>query len=250
MISKANMYDKISSFYDDMINASSLTNKINSFKSFLDDNIKYAADYGCGSGNDSIALALKGLNVTGFDPSINMIKIAKAKTKLYNLKIRFHNTGFEIKQKKYKSYFDLAVCLGNTIPNANPNILKKGLKNIYYSLKPSGLLIIQLVNYNKILKNNNRILKITDSKKELFVRFYDFKKNKLNFNILIINKININEYELNTSEIFPYSFKFIKKLLLSSNFSKVEAYSDFHKNKFSIRNSDNLVLFARKNFSN
>ncbi|PIQ08494.1 MAG: hypothetical protein COW71_11410, partial [Ignavibacteriales bacterium CG18_big_fil_WC_8_21_14_2_50_31_20] len=65
-ISNKNFYNDVSEYYDNMINfKQSLENKTANLKGFLSPEIKNAADIGCGSGIDSIALASLGLEVCG-----------------------------------------------------------------------------------------------------------------------------------------------------------------------------------------
>jgi ubiquinone/menaquinone biosynthesis C-methylase UbiE len=83
-------YDELASDYDEMISfEKSVEKKKNLFKNFLSSEMKSAADIGCGSGVDSIALSLSGLKVTAFDPSSEMLKIAKSNTARMNGKVEF-----------------------------------------------------------------------------------------------------------------------------------------------------------------
>ncbi len=67
-------YNAISSFYDDMIDFNkSLEKRKLILQKFIKDDYKTAADLGCGSGLDSIALSSLGLKVTPFDPFEKMI---------------------------------------------------------------------------------------------------------------------------------------------------------------------------------
>jgi ubiquinone/menaquinone biosynthesis C-methylase UbiE len=57
-------YDELASDYDDMISfENAVEKKKKLFKNFLTSEMKASADIGCGSGVDSIALALSGLKV-------------------------------------------------------------------------------------------------------------------------------------------------------------------------------------------
>ncbi len=60
-------------------------------KNFVTDEMKSAADIGCGSGVDSISLSSLGLKVTAFDPSSEMLKVAEANAERMKAKVEFHN---------------------------------------------------------------------------------------------------------------------------------------------------------------
>ena len=86
-----NFFNLIASDYDEMVSfAQSVKKKKEAFTSIIKSSMKTAADLGCGTGADSIALASLGLKVTGFDPSSEMIRVANENAKKEKLDIAFH----------------------------------------------------------------------------------------------------------------------------------------------------------------
>ncbi|NJO89313.1 MAG: hypothetical protein HC831_10405, partial [Chloroflexia bacterium] len=68
MLSNEKFFDAVSESYDSMISFSdSVEKKINMLKEFINAGMQSAADLGCGTGVDSIALSELGLKVTAFD---------------------------------------------------------------------------------------------------------------------------------------------------------------------------------------
>ncbi|MBK7631515.1 MAG: class I SAM-dependent methyltransferase [Ignavibacteriales bacterium] len=115
MKSNNNFYNSASVYYDKMIDFDSALQKRKILLSnFIDKKIKSVADVGCGTGVDSIALALLGLNVTAYDPSSEMINIAKANSEKHNCKIDFHIFCANKIPKTFYNKFDIVVSLGNT----------------------------------------------------------------------------------------------------------------------------------------
>jgi len=111
-------YDELASDYDNMISfEKTVENKKKLLKNFLTSKMKSAADVGCGSGVDSIALASLGLNVTAFDPSVEMLKVAEANAKRLNVKVGFHNYSADNVPTEFNNNFDLVTSLGNTFAN-------------------------------------------------------------------------------------------------------------------------------------
>ncbi|MDD5360567.1 MAG: class I SAM-dependent methyltransferase [Ignavibacteria bacterium] len=240
-------YNSISAEYDSMVNSDSIIKaRKNILKKFLDENCKYAADIGCGTGNDSIALSLNGINVTGFEPSEDMLKSAERKAVTYEQKIKFVNTSAGKIGKEYYGKFDLAISLGNTIANIKPSELKTAFKKAYMILKDEGKFLVQVLNYDNIRKENKRIVNVTGSGDKLFLRFYDFYTDRLNFNILTINKNNHQEYNLITTRLYEYKKNELAGLLKTSGFKKISFYADFNLNPFNPKTSKDLILIARK----
>jgi len=240
-------YNSASIYYDKMIDFySALEKRKILLSNFIDDNIKTVADVGCGTGVDSISLSQLGLNVTAFDPSIEMINIAKENCKRANAKIDFNNFSASIIPKTFYNKFDLVVSLGNTIANINPKQLEKSFSKFYKMLKSDGKVLIQILNYEKILKDQERIVNITKRDNEYFIRFYDFGKRDLTFNILRFSSDKTLEKELISTKIFPYKSKEIKQLLNKNGFKKIEIFGGLDKKPFNAKTSSDLVLFATK----
>lgn len=240
-----NFYDDLSVFYDEMISPSPLIKKrAVELKNFLSPKFKAAADIGCGTGNDSIALAMNGLKVTGFDPSNGMIRQAKINTSGFDIKLVVAEAA-KI-PARFNNEFDVAVSLGNSLANIEKKYIFNSIKQIHSLLKKNGLLLIHILNYTAILKNNKKIVNITEKENNQFIRFYDFHKDYIIFNILIIDKNNLKKYELLSTTLFPYKKEFLFKILKTAGFHKIKFYSDFNQNIFIPFKSKDLVISAMK----
>lgn len=241
-------YDLVSPFYDSMTNSKKvIASRTEMLKGFITPYMKTAVDLGCGTGNDSIALALNGLTVTGFDASEKMTNTAKLNSELSGLKINFVTSRLDrISKFKYAGKFDIAVSLGNTFANIERISLLPSFKNIYGITSPNGVFILQMLNYEKIKRENNRIVNITENKDYVYTRFYDFYDKYFNFNILKVSKKDVKEYGLYTTKIYTHKVKEIKLLLKKAGFKNIKIYSDFGMNKFGGRNSKDIILISKK----
>lgn len=240
-------YDELASDYDSMISfEKAVENKEKLFKNFVTAEMKSAADIGCGSGAESIALSLLGLKVTSFDPSYEMIKLAEANVERMNIEIDFRNYFADNIPKEFDDQFDLVVSLGNTFANIPEASFIASLKRCYDILKLNGQLIIQCLNYEKILNENKRIVNITESADKFFIRFYDFTTEHIGFNILIFSKSNPSEQKLISTKISPYSQENFRSGLESAGFNSVKFYSDFQFTPFNNYQSKDLVVQAVK----
>jgi hypothetical protein len=97
-----------------------------------------------------------------------------------------------------------------------------------------------------IIKEKKRIVNITESEKHFFIRFYDFEKDKINFNILKFSKTDIKENKLITTTVHPYTVNDFNNSLLQAGFKSVKLFSDSNRNKFDENNSKDLIIEAVK----
>ncbi len=162
-------------------------------------------------GVDSISLSQLGLNVTSFDPSLEMINTARTNSEKHNCKIDFHNFSANEIPKTFYNKFDLVVSLGNTFANIPFTKIEKSVAKLFKLLKKDGRVLIQILNYEKILREKERIVNITKKDDEYFIRFYDFGKKDLTFNILKFNADQTSQERINLNKNISIHIKRIKK---------------------------------------
>lgn len=239
-------YDELSSEYDNMINFSgNLKTRTESLRIFIEDS-KSAADIGCGTGLDSIALFKNNLSVDAFDPSEGMIVKAKLNAANYSSDINFYNLSIDKIPKEFENKYDLVVSMGNAIPNIEPKILLAGFKNIFSTLRVNGKFVCQILNYKRILMQKERIINIKEFNGKYFIRFYDFNETDLSFNVLAFEKENPGKHNIISTKIFPYRLEEINKMLIESDFNDVMFYGNLDKSEYDPLTSLNLVIEAKK----
>lgn len=239
-------YDSFARFYDGMINLEkSITGKKNAL-ALYDFGSERGADIGCGSGADSIALAALGKRITGFDPSSEMVRQARLNAKKFGADTEFFEYGVSAIPGKFYGKFGFAVSLGNALANMDKSELGKGLGRINKILEPGGFFLLQILNYEKILREKERIVNITLHGEENYIRFYDFYDDKVKFNILRFSRDNTKDRELVTTEIFPYTPDELQDILSNSGFEIEDVYGSLAQEKFDVKRSPNLVIGARR----
>ena len=248
MLSNQDFFDELSVQYDSMIpfeKAVELKKKL--FKNILRDNHKTIADIGCGTGSDSIALAEMGYNVKSFDPSAQMLDKAKLNANKRGLDLNSYQFGASQIPDDFNGKFDIVISIGNTFANIERESFQSSIKKCYDLLNEQGILFIQVLNYKMIIKEKKRIVNITESEENFFIRFYDFKEDDIKFNILKFSKANPKENNLITTSVIPYIAIDFNNSLLKTGFNSVKIYSDFNKNEFNEENSKDLYIEAVKN---
>jgi SAM-dependent methyltransferase len=216
------------------------------YKKFIPQGANYAADLGCGTGLDSIALSLNGLNVTAFDISEGMLGKAAEKAAALNLQIDFQNYSLADIPGEFSNRFSFAVSMGNTLANLDLTEIKRAITNIYAILEPGGKLLMQILNYEKIIKRKERIVKITEEEDKYYVRFYDFHAETLDFNILSFDKKELKNKQLVTTKLYPYTSAEFTELLSAGGFSKIKCLGNLNKDLFDSEKSQDLVITAVK----
>ena len=240
-------FDLIASDYDEMVSFSqSVEKKKEAFKSIIKPWMKTAADLGCGTGADSIALASVGLEVTAFDPSPEMTRIANENAKREKLDIDIHKYAVHSIPESFTNKFDLVVSLGNTFANIELKHFSESIKKCFGLLKSKGTLVIQVLNYEKILTEKKRIVNIREGKENYFIRFYDFINNEIIFNILTFNKTNPQQNKLISTIVYPYTTTDFTRELNSAGFNRTEFCADLNFTKFDKLHSQDLIVISDK----
>jgi ubiquinone/menaquinone biosynthesis C-methylase UbiE len=247
MLTNENFFDTFSEYYDSMISFQKLLGKkTNILASFINDGVKSAADLGCGTGVDSIALVNNGLEVTGFDISKGMIEKAKENSKALNADIKFQNYAIQEIPRTFDNNFDFAISLGNSLANLDEKQLYQAFERVYNILKDKGKFLIQILNYDYVIEQKERIVNITQDEQSYFIRFYDFNENDLNFNILSFKKENPAKRDLITTKIYPHKKEIMVEGLKKAGFKNISLFGDLSTNEFDAGSSKNLVTHCQK----
>ena len=207
-----------------------------------------ALDAGCGTGFHSILLAQLGVQVTATDISEEMLNQTRKHAKEYGVHMRTVNSTFPGVRKTVKNKFDSVFCLGNTCAHLlTKKELLLSLKSFYKVLIPGGILFLQILNYNRILEQHERIQSIKEANGKTFVRFYDYEYHLLRFNILTIEKDNERIlHSLNSVTLRPWTVFDIAGLVRNAGFADVKIFGSIAMEKYYAKTSKDIVLLARR----
>ena len=240
-------FDQIAENYDLMIPfEEAVDRKKKILEKLIAPGKKFAADLGCGTGTDSVALAKLGMKISAFDPSLEMVNRAKKNTNIAGEIVGIYNHSISEIPLIFNSKFDLVISLGNTFANIHKKDLAVSLNRCYDLLRKGGTLFIQVLNYHKILYEKERIVNITGTGTNLFVRFYDFKEDHIVFNLLKVNKSKHSDYTLMSTKVFPHLIYDFENSLNVLKFGTIEFYGDMQLNPYDKEKSKDLVIKAIK----
>lgn len=240
-----NFYNVLSKYYDVIFTKDE--NTVNFLKGDLQINSK-VLDVACGTGTYSIALGEEGVKVQGMDLDEEMINKAIAKNN--NSNVRFIAGDMLKLENIYEAHsFHKVFCIGNSLVHlSTKEEIEKAIEQMYKVLKKEGTLVIQIINYDRILSKNIKALPtiLREEQGVEFVRKYELNGEG---KIIFLGQINIeedgNSYE-NGVELIPLQSEELKQMLLKIGFKNIEFYGSFKKETYNKEESYALVVRAEK----
>jgi len=222
------------------------------FKKLVTDNkLKSSLDVACSTGFHVIMLRRLGLDASGIDASPKMIQKARTNSVTCGVTVEYILGDYMNMSKRFSEGFDLITCLGDTIAHVRSGQdLRKLFQEVYKSLNPGGLFVIQARNYDFIMKHGARFTPPTGSRngteETLFFRLLDFNPKTLNLSIAKFRwHENRWESSVYTTEIHPYLKKELESALKSVGFAKLDSYRNYNFEDYDPNGSD-VILIAQK----
>jgi glycine/sarcosine N-methyltransferase len=211
-------------------------------------NLATALDAGSGTGFHSILLAQLGLQVTATDISEYMLHTTQKNAKQKGVQVETIQTSFQGMNESVHNKFDAVFCLGNTLPHIlTEEELFQSFKSFREILNSGGRVFLQLLNYERILNFRERILNVKEVNDKIFVRFYDYERESVVFNILTIQKSGGQmEHSLNSIRLFPWRSSDIVRSLKDAGFHNAELFGTMALNAYDEYSSKDLVVIAQK----
>jgi glycine/sarcosine N-methyltransferase len=211
-------------------------------------NISTALDAGCGTGFHSLLLSRLGVTVTGSDISGEMLKRANQHARDFQQQVRFVKSDFENLSAELSETFGAIFCLGNSLPHTgNETNLRSTLNNFYNLLEGDGLLFLQLLNYDRILNERERVQNVRETNGKTFIRFYDYGEDSLTFNLMILERHgSAIHHKLSSVPIYPLRPQNLVTILSEEHFTDIELFGSAALLPFDPQTSQDLFILARK----
>ncbi len=236
---------------------------------FKKNKVKSVLDVGTWTGEYTIGLAKKGPYVLGLDNHQIMIEMSNEKLRKLSPQVKknvaFMLTDYSDFSKKLDKKFDAAICMGNSLPYI-PVPLPTIIKEVSRSLRDKGaLFVIQLLNFEKILKQKNRLLSFAIQKSKekgdrehMFIEFFDEAKGKLIHHVIVFDSEGENWVYKGITSIDVYDIRKgeLERILRSNGFSNISfggnlgeyqgEYGKLSFKAFDPKESDWLNVVAKK----
>lgn len=218
------------------------------FQAFLDEfHFRTALDAGSGTGFHSLLLAQLGVQVTAVDISPKMINALLGHARRYGLRISSIEGSFAEVPQIVSNGFDAVFCMGNSLAHATSrDELGSWLRAFAEVLLPDGVLILQNLNYDRILAERNRIQSTKDVGNKSFTRFYDYEEDRVIFNIRTAERSEKGIVErVRTVSLLPLRRSDLVSALESARFSDIRTFGGISRDVFDAGTSKDLVISAR-----
>jgi len=152
-------YDDMASQYDKLFLDWESTTKEQAVilnKIFTDNGFDHTAhilDCACGIGTQAIGLAGLGYNVTASDISDGELAEAKKRADENGVGIQFEHADFCALSDTFKEQFDIIIAMDNALPHMlTEDALEKAVKSIADQIKPGGLFVASIRDYDDLLE--------------------------------------------------------------------------------------------------
>lgn len=238
------LYETLADVYDDVFPVNPMT------LSFIGAPSRSGArllDLGCATGGHALALAEAGWTAVGLEPSSTMLAAAKAKARLAppgTGKPEFLRGGMlDLDRLFERGKFALVLCLGNTLPHLDgPPELERFLLQSRRILEPGGRMVIQLLNYRRILEKRPESLPDIRIGSVDFKRAYRYRKDGL-IDFQTSLKDGVTRSDVTT--LFPFLPGEVRGALTGAGFALGDSLGSWSGSPFDERNDAFIILDAR-----
>ena len=186
-------------------------------------------DIGCGTGSLTLALSSTFNKVVGIDLDEAMLQKAKLVAG-DNAKVVFSRLDMlDIQVRFDPGAFDGIVCFGNTLVHLSSlEQISLFFKKCHRLLTPGGKLLIQIINYDRILDQKINFLPTLETDDIQFIRNYHYNSGKhhIDFETVLTIKAT-NQLIRNKVPLFPVRKSEIEAALLDTGFSKLNFFGNF-----------------------
>lgn len=209
--------------------------------------ITSALDVACGTGLYAIQMAQMGIAAAGTDLSPGMLDQASRHAASAGVSVQWVQAAMQELPDKIGQTFDAVLCMGNSIPHLlTDDDLRAALCGFLSRLAPGGIVVLQLLNYARVLAGQERIVGINRDGDKQYVRFYDFLGECVRFNILEIDWAHGQAvHQLHSTTLRPYTAKSLSDALMAAGCTSVEAYCGLHFDPFDADRSETVLLIGR-----
>ncbi|NQU52387.1 MAG: class I SAM-dependent methyltransferase [Bacteroidetes bacterium] len=204
-------------------------------------------DIGCATGELAFKLANEGAKITGIDLNKDLLSQAigcsgfqsadsfKRESEFASSNPKFQvgnmlelETDFQLQQ------LDAVLCFGNTLVHLpTVELIQQMLKGVHSVLKPGGRILIQILNYDYILKEQIAELPLIETENIKFIRKYKFNINSptIRFQTELYLKKE-QQIVSNETSLLALGSSELVAIIEELGFVNVELYSSFKQSVF------------------
>ena len=232
-------YEKFAQYFDQIFPIYDA--KVEFLKHHLKD-ANEVLEVGCATGETAITLSENGFNIDAIDLSKAMIELAKLKAIDRNSHVSFWEC--DMRNLDAVQRYDAIYMIGNTVVHLRSiEEIYDVLKRTYQALTRKGTLIIQILNYDRILSNEAFCLPKISGNGFDFYRLYSHKPPFMEFEATLTLE---NEVLMDTTKLFPLAYQALYIMLESLGYQDIKAYNGYSNEPYSMDLSYQLCVVAKK----
>lgn len=242
------MYTNLAGYFDEMFPVGDLQLR------FINEELQRIQgrdilDASCGSGGYTLALSQAGYLVTGIDMDPGKIAYAREKAYQHDAGVHFRIEDLRCINEEDRR-FSAVLCLGNSLTHLlTDEDIEKALMEVYRVLIPGGIFILQMINYDHVLRYKPAALPVLELVESgtTFSRTYGYREDGLiDFTTCLrIQQGDISNDYGGTIPLRPIAYSELQAWLAKIGFSKPTFYGGFDRSAYS-EESMHTVLTAFK----
>ena len=205
------------------------------------------------TGEHALALAQSGFEVYLADISPAMLEQARRSSQERSIPLHIYQAGFGELRQTFDTQFDALLCLGNSIPHVlDQTALQRTAADMAAVVKPGGLMIWQLRNFEHVLARQERYMEPqsggTAQSEWLFIRFYDFILPYIRFNMLRLHRNPGRPWQQYPEQtlLYPWTCAQVLPLLVAEGWNQPVLYGNLQGEPYAADGSSDLVLVTTR----
>ncbi len=232
-------YTEIAKYYDDIFSTGN--QQLELISQTTGQPPKDILDVACGSGGYSKSLSDMGYSLTAIDLDEKMVQSLKQKDDTINAQVLNM-----LHINELSGVFDTIFCIGNSLVHLNDQhevgLFLSSCKN---KLKTNGKLILQIVNYDRILAKDIKSLPTiqNDAKGLRFERHYTYLPTQHKVDFMTVLRVQDEVLE-NHVFLYPITSAQLHALLVAAGFHTIAFYGSFKKDTYESLESFSFVVVA------
>jgi SAM-dependent methyltransferase len=198
-------------------------------------------DVGCGTGAYAEAMGRFGYEVVGIEPDSEMLAVANNRHRRPGVTFGPQGLG----ELDDEETFDGVYCIGNVLVHLpSQKAIQDGLKRIWKALKSEGKLVIQIVNYDRILDQHITSLPLIEGEGGTSLeRVYDHRRDRIVFTTTLHTPQR--DYQ-GSVKLLPLRVRKLESLMKAAGFTGIRFYDGFSREPFAPQTAFALVAVAEK----
>ena len=243
----AGFYDRLSGDYDTMTGFGQRSVRERPFIKLLVDRymIGRAVDAGTGTGFHALVLARLGVQVTAVDLSPAMIAALRNHAADEGLQVAAVVGALEDLPALITTPQDAVFCLGNTLAHAcSPEELRAILTAFRQTLRPGGILFVQIMNYKRILALKEKILADKVENGVRFLRWYAYEGDRIRFNITRERVDGSIPSDTQSVQLTPFTDDALRLAASQAGFTDIRIHGSIALEPFDEGRSRDTVMLA------